>query len=106
MPPLDPRPVLLSGRHVRLEPLERGHLPALLAAVNTEAKFLQLSYAFEALGAVRVQLKTGERNTRSRAAIARLGATFEGILRRYRARYEAACATRRCSASRRRNGPP
>jgi RimJ/RimL family protein N-acetyltransferase len=168
-PFFDPRPILLAGRHVRLEPLERQHLPALLAAasdpaifewfltpplgdeqemtrwledglraqaagtevvwatvrvsdgrvvgstrfldirrpnrgleigntwlareaqrtaVNTEAKLLQLTHAFETLGAVRVQLKTDERNARSRAAIARLGCTFEGILRRYQARYD------------------
>jgi N-acetyltransferase len=168
-PVFDPQPVLLEGRHVRLEPLERRHLPGLLAAardpaifewfltpplgdekemtrwleeawqaqaagtevawatvrrtdglvvgstryldlrrpnrgleigntwlareaqrtaVNTEAKFLQLRHAFEELGAVRVQLKTDERNTRSRAAIARLGCTFEGILRKYQARYD------------------
>lgn len=165
----DPKPLLLAGRHVRLEPLERRHLPALVAAaadpeifqffltpplgveaemnkwledrlagmaagtevgwatvragdgrvvggttfldlrrpnrgleigntwlakdawrtpVNTEAKLLQLTHAFENLGAVRVQLKTDERNARSRAAIARLGATFEGILRKYQARYD------------------
>ncbi len=168
-PPFDPRPVLLAGRHVRLEPLERRHLPGLLAAaadpeifqwfltpplgvgaemikwledglraqaagtevawatvrvsdnlvvgstrfldirrpnrgleigntwlaraaqrtaVNTEAKLLLLTHAFENLGAVRVQLKTDERNARSRAAIARLGCTFEGILRRYQARHD------------------
>jgi RimJ/RimL family protein N-acetyltransferase len=165
----DPRPVRLEGRHVRLEPLERRHLPALLAAavdpeifqwyvtpplgdpaemtlwlearlqgmaagtevgwatvrasdnqvvgattyldirranrgleigntwlakaaqrtpLNTEAKLLQLTHAFEQLGAVRVQLKTDERNLRSREAIARLGCTFEGILRKYQARYD------------------
>lgn len=169
IPVFDPRPVLLEGRHVRLEPLERRHLPGLLAAardpeifqwfltpplgdeaemtrwledglraqaagaevawatvrrsdgrvvgstrfldirrpnrgleigntwlareaqrtaVNTEAKLLQLTHAFEDLGAVRVQLKTDERNARSRAAIARLGGAFEGILRRYQARYD------------------
>ncbi len=167
--PFDPQPVLLEGRHVRLEPLVRGHLPALLAAaqdpevfrwyltpplgtegemakwvdqilkgqaagtdlgwatvrrrdnrvvgattfldirranrgleigntwlapeaqrtaLNTEAKLLQLAYAFDRLGAVRVQLKTDERNTKSREAIARLGATFEGILRKYQARHD------------------
>ncbi len=165
----DPMPILLEGRHVRLEPLERRHLPALVAAaqdpevfqyfvtpplgnagemakwletilkgqaagtdvgwatvrrsdgrvvgattyldirranrgleigntwlakeaqrtpVNTEAKLLQLTHAFEQLGAWRVQLKTDERNTRSREAIARLGCTFEGILRRYQLRYD------------------
>lgn len=57
-------------------------------AINTEAKYLQLRHAFEALGAWRVQLKTDERNTRSREAIARLGASFEGILRRYQLRYD------------------
>ena len=57
-------------------------------AVNTEAKYLMLRHAFEDLGAVRVQLKTDERNTKSRAAIARLGATFEGILRQYQARFD------------------
>lgn len=165
----DPRPVLLEGRHVRLEPLERRHLPALVdaahdpasfqyyvtpplgdagemtkwleailkgqaagtdvgwatvrvsdgrvvgattyldirrvnrgleigntwlapevwrTAVNTEAKYLQLRHAFEVLGAWRVQLKTDERNARSRAAIARLGASFEGILRKYQVRHD------------------
>jgi N-acetyltransferase len=168
-PFFDPRPILLAGRHVRLEPLERQHLPALLAAasdpaifewfltpplgdeqemtrwledglraqaagtevvwatvrvsdgrvvgstrfldirrpnrgleigntwlapeaqrtaVNTEAKLLQLTHAFETLGAVRVQLKTDERNVKSRAAIARIGCSFEGILRKYQARYD------------------
>lgn len=55
-------------------------------AINTEAKLLLLSHAFEAHGAVRVQLKTDERNEQSRAAIARLGAVFEGILRNYQTR--------------------
>ena len=168
-PAFDPKPILLTGRHVRLEPLERRHLPALVAAardpatfqyfvtpplgeegemtkwvdsilkgqaagtdvgwatvrlgdnrvvgattfldirrvnrgleigntwiapeaqrtaVNTEAKYLQLRHAFEDLGAWRVQLKTDERNARSRAAITRLGCTFEGILRRYQLRHD------------------
>jgi RimJ/RimL family protein N-acetyltransferase len=52
-------------------------------AVNTEAKLLQLSYAFETLGAGRVALKTDGRNERSQAAIARLGAVREGTLRRH-----------------------
>ena len=53
------------------------------SGINTEAKSLMLRHAFENLGAVRVQLKTDERNQQSRAAIARLGASFEGILRNY-----------------------
>ncbi|GEN05398.1 Protein N-acetyltransferase, RimJ/RimL family [Myxococcus fulvus] len=51
--------------------------------VNTECKFLLLQLAFESLGVMRVQLKTDQRNTRSRAAIERLGAKFEGILRNH-----------------------
>lgn len=54
--------------------------------INTEAKLLLLTHAFEVHGAVRVQLKTDERNEQSRAAIARLGAVFEGILRNYQTR--------------------
>jgi RimJ/RimL family protein N-acetyltransferase len=52
-------------------------------AVNTEAKYLMLRHAFEAWGCVRVELKTAARNERSRAAIRRIGATEEGILRRH-----------------------
>jgi RimJ/RimL family protein N-acetyltransferase len=54
--------------------------------VNTEAKLLMLQHAFEQQGAIRVQLKTDERNEKSRNAIARLGAVFEGILRNYQTR--------------------
>jgi len=165
----DPQPILLTGRHVRLEPLTPRHLPALIeaahdpetfryyvtrplgeegemakwmdgvlkgqaagtdvgwatvrvsdgrvvgattflairrvsrgleigntwiapeaqrTAINTEAKYLQLRHAFEQLGAWRVQLKTDERNAKSRAAIARLGASCEGILRKYQLRFD------------------
>jgi RimJ/RimL family protein N-acetyltransferase len=49
--------------------------------LNTEAKYLMLRHAFEAWRVHRVQLKTDARNQRSREAIARLGATFEGVLR-------------------------
>jgi RimJ/RimL family protein N-acetyltransferase len=52
-------------------------------AVNTEAKLLQLRYAFDELGATRVALKTDGRNLRSQAAIERLGAVREGTLRRH-----------------------
>ena len=52
-------------------------------AVNTEAKLLQLSYAFDTLGAGRVALKTDGRNERSQRAIERLGASREGVLRRH-----------------------
>jgi RimJ/RimL family protein N-acetyltransferase len=49
--------------------------------INREAKLLQLTHAFETLGANRVEFKTHVRNERSRTAIAGIGATFEGIFR-------------------------
>ena len=53
---------------------------------NTESKLLLLSHAFETLGAVRVVWHTDIRNTRSQAAIERLGAVREGVLRKHRIR--------------------
>jgi RimJ/RimL family protein N-acetyltransferase len=53
-------------------------------AINTEAKLLLLTCAFETLGVWRVAICTDDRNERSRQAIARLGATFEGVLRQHR----------------------
>jgi RimJ/RimL family protein N-acetyltransferase len=160
-----PAPTTLTGGHVRLEPLSRGHLPDLFAAggnddavwqwqggptprteeelgakldvlladgsfvafavvllatgraigwttyldinvdderleigwtwygsaywrsaVNTEAKLLLLTHAFDDLGMGRVQWKTDHLNQRSQNAIARLGAQREGVLRRHRVR--------------------
>ena len=161
-PVFDPQPILLTGRHVRLEPLVPAHAAALFAAatpevfrhliippfrvvadaekyvadalavqatgaevafatvrqgdgrvvgttrfldirrphrgleigwtwltpeaqrtaVNTEAKYLMLRQAFEGWGALRVQLKTDANNAKSRAAILRIGASFEGIIRK------------------------
>ncbi|MEZ0114061.1 RimJ/RimL family protein N-acetyltransferase [Catenulispora sp. EB89] len=160
-----PAPTTLTGSHIRLEPLTRGHLPDLFAAggnddavwqwqggptprteeelgekldklladdefvafavihlaggravgwttfldispvderleigwtwygsaywrspVNTEAKLLLLTHAFEDLGMGRVQWKTDHLNQRSQNAIARLGAQREGVLRRHRIR--------------------
>lgn len=52
--------------------------------INTEAKLLLLTHAFESWGVWRVAICTDERNERSRVAIARLGATFEGVLRQHR----------------------
>lgn len=51
--------------------------------INGEAKLLLMTYAFETAGVLRVDLKTDARNQRSRQAIARLGATFEGVLRNW-----------------------
>jgi hypothetical protein len=54
------------------------------SAINTEAKLLMLTHAFEVLRVFRVAIATDARNERSRAAIERLGARFEGILRNHR----------------------
>jgi N-acetyltransferase len=51
--------------------------------VNTEAKYLMLQHAFEVWRCIRVELKTNALNVASRAAILRLGATEEGILRKH-----------------------
>jgi RimJ/RimL family protein N-acetyltransferase len=56
------------------------------SAVNPDTKLTLLTYAFETLGAGRVQLKTDVRNIRSQQAISRLGAHYEGTLRRYQRR--------------------
>lgn len=52
------------------------------SGVNVETKLLLLSHAFEDLGFGRVKLQADVRNERSRAAITRLGARFEGVTRR------------------------
>ncbi len=54
--------------------------------LNTESKLLLLRYAFDELGAVRVVWHTDIFNERSQNAIARLGATREGVLRKHRIR--------------------
>jgi len=51
--------------------------------VNTEAKLLLLTHAFETLDCIRVEFKTDALNERSRAALARIGAREEGTLRRH-----------------------
>jgi N-acetyltransferase len=68
--------------------LEIGHTwlaaSAQRSSINTEAKYLLLTYAFETLECVRVQFTTDELNEKSRAAILRLGAKQEGIVRHER----------------------
>jgi N-acetyltransferase len=51
--------------------------------VNSECKYLLMTHAFEELKAIRVSLKTDSRNLRSQAAIERLGARREGVLRNH-----------------------
>jgi len=77
-------------RHGRIAPdvCEIGYTwltrSAIRTAANTEAKLLMLTHAFETWDVLRVCLHTDARNSRSRAAIERIGAKFEGILRAHR----------------------
>lgn len=68
--------------------LEIGHTwlsaSAQRSGVNTEAKYLLLRHAFETMRCVRVQFTTDELNEKSRAAILRIGATLEGVVRHER----------------------
>jgi len=58
--------------------------PAVRTAANTEAKLLMLRHAFEVWQVLRVCFHTDVRNQLSRAALERIGAQFEGILRAHR----------------------
>jgi RimJ/RimL family protein N-acetyltransferase len=86
--------VLGSTRYMDVMAAERGveigwtwyHPEAWATRVNPEAKWLLMQHAFETWGAIRVCLKTDELNARSRSAILKLGAQFEGILRQHRIR--------------------
>ena len=80
-----------STRYLALRPAHRGLeigwtwlTPSRWGTgANVEAKLLMLEHAFGRLGCVRVELKTDSRNERSRGAIARLPARFEGIFRKH-----------------------
>ncbi len=60
---------------------------------NTESKLLMLTHAFDTLGAARVVWHTDIYNERSQAAIARLGATREGELRKHKIRRDGSWRT-------------
>lgn len=72
-------------RHDRPDSVEIGYTwlaaSAQRTSCNTEAKLLLLQHAFERWAVHSVYLRTDERNQRSRAAITRLGARFEGVRR-------------------------
>ena len=74
----------IAPRHDRVEigwtwlTPDRQRTPA-----NTEAKYLMLCHAFETWGCMRVEFKTDARNRASRAALERIGATEEGMLRQH-----------------------
>ena len=70
--------------HRKLEIGSTWYEPSVWAStVNPECKLPLMRHAFEALRFHRVEYKTDVRNTRSRAAILKLGATQEGILRKH-----------------------
>src|SRR5205823_2197270 len=76
----------LTGHSVRLEPLAAPHRDGLRAAADDERIWRHTltaahGHAFEALGVNRVTFVTDLRNERSQAAIAKLGAVREGVLR-------------------------
>lgn len=77
----------VSVADARLEIGSTAYTPRVWGGrVNPSAKLALLRHAFEVLHVGRVQLKTDVRNTRSQQAIARLGARYEGTLRRYQRR--------------------
>lgn len=78
------RLVLTSAPHYRAEIGWTWLNPAFQrTAINTEAKYLLLTHAFEALDLLRVEFKTDALNTASRRALARIGATEEGTFRNH-----------------------
>jgi RimJ/RimL family protein N-acetyltransferase len=85
---LDPQRWPRAARDRLLDSIEIGATwlaaSAQRSVVNTDAKLLMLDHAFEAFGVHRVVLNTDVRNERSRTAIARIGATFEGVLHSFR----------------------
>lgn len=74
----------IEEAHRKLEIGSTWYEPSVWSgAVNPECKLLLMRHAFETLKFVRVEYKTDVRNARSRAAILKLGAKQEGILRRH-----------------------
>jgi len=80
-----------SSTYLNVRPLDDGleigrtwlHPSAWRTGANVEAKLLMLDHAFGELGCMRVEFKTDARNERSRAALAALPATFEGVFRKH-----------------------
>ena len=80
-----------STRYFHVDPVNRrleiGHtwhaLRAQRTGINTEAKLLLLGHAFETLQCIAVEFRTHWMNQQSRAAIARLGARQDGVLRNH-----------------------
>jgi len=72
----------IEAAHKRVEIGHTWYSPTVWAGpVNPACKLALLQYGFEALGLNRIELKTDIANTRSQAAIAKLGAQREGVFR-------------------------
>lgn len=81
------RYLAIEAAHRRLEIGHTWYAPAVWGGpVNPACKLALLGHAFEALGFNRIELKTDVRNLRSQAAIAKLGATKEGVFRAHMVR--------------------
>ncbi len=73
----------IDPAHRKLEVGRTWYAPAARGTVvNPECKLLLMRHAFADMGAARVTLRTDLRNVQSQAAIAKLGAVREGVLRR------------------------
>jgi len=81
------RYLAIEAAHKRLEIGHTWYAPQVWGTrVNPACKFALLRYAFESLGFNRVEFKTDNRNLRSQAAIAKLGAVREGVFRAHMVR--------------------
>jgi RimJ/RimL family protein N-acetyltransferase len=81
------RYLAIDPHHRRLEVGHTWYAPQVWGGkVNPACKLALLRYAFETLAFNRVELKTDNRNLRSQAAIAKLGATREGVFRAHMVR--------------------
>ena len=74
----------IDSTHRRVEIGSTWHaLSTQRTGINTESKLLLLTHAFETLACIAVEFRTNAMNLQSRAAIARLGAKQDGILRNH-----------------------
>ncbi|MBC7414638.1 MAG: GNAT family N-acetyltransferase [Herminiimonas sp.] len=74
----------VDAAHRRVEIGSTWHAQsAQRTGINTESKLLLLNHAFDTLGCIAVEFRTNYMNLQSRAAIVRLGAKQDGILRNH-----------------------
>ena len=84
--------VVGTSSYLNIRPAHRGlevgstflHPEARSGPINPESKRLLLAHAFESAGAIRVEFMVDVRNARSQAAVEKLGASKEGVLRNHK----------------------